>query len=128
MTAGVIDDETFFIRGHIVLPIIESIETFAWSVWCSLSRNSFVDCQTRWNDPARNGDRYFGWLSTALPVYHDSTINIATNVVFREPGVVPMIQLHECDHPLYREQTNGITWDRVAEIAHELLHNSSTQT
>jgi hypothetical protein len=33
----VIDEEHFFIRGHIVLPIVGSSETFAWSVWRELS-------------------------------------------------------------------------------------------
>jgi hypothetical protein len=37
----VVDGEHFFIRGHIVIPVIGSEESFAWSVWCSLSEKSF---------------------------------------------------------------------------------------
>ena len=37
----IVDGEHFFIRGHLYLPIHESDEFFAWSVWCSLSAESF---------------------------------------------------------------------------------------
>ena len=56
----VVDGEHFFVRGHIELPIIDTTDTFAWSVWCSLSEKSFRDMTERWEDPLRDGDGYFG--------------------------------------------------------------------
>ena len=55
----VIDEQHFFVRGHIELPIIDTSDTFAWSVWCSLSEESFRHMCERWEDPERDGDGYF---------------------------------------------------------------------
>src|SRR4051812_26344605 len=65
----VVDGRAFFIRGHVELPIVGTDETFVWSVWSSLSEASFRHVSERWDDEARTGDSYFGWLSTNLPSY-----------------------------------------------------------
>lgn len=66
----VVDDAHFFVRGHVEIPIVGSVEPFAWSVWCSLSRKSFEHMMERWNAADRAADEpYFGWLMTRLPTY-----------------------------------------------------------
>jgi O-acetyl-ADP-ribose deacetylase len=116
----VVDGKHFFIRGNIVLPVQESDKEFVWSVWCSLSEESFRHVNTRWHDPHRAGDGYFGWLCTALPCYETTTIHLKTNVRSRDVGVCPLVELQETDHPLYEEQRHGISWQRVHEIMHAL--------
>jgi hypothetical protein len=117
----IIDDKQHFLRGHIVLPIRGSDSSFEWSVWCSVSDESHHMICDRWHLPERAGDRYFGWLSTRLPCYPD-TQNLKTNILIREPGLVPIMEIQACDHPLYLEQRDGITIETVAARAHELLH------
>jgi len=124
----VVDGKHFFIRGQIILPIIESDKEFVWSVWCSLSEESFRHAKLRWHDPARVGDGYFGWLCTALPCYESTTIHLKTNLRSREVGVCPMVELQETDHPLYEEQQQGISWQRVHEIVHALTSSSQQVT
>jgi hypothetical protein len=118
----VVDGKYFFIRGHIEIPIHPMHDTLALSVWVSLSEKSFLHCSSRWENPDREGDGYFGWLSTPVPIYPD-TIHLKTNVRSRAPGLVPLIELQECDHPLYRDQRDGISAERFREIVHELLHS-----
>jgi hypothetical protein len=117
----IIDDSIFFLRGHIEIPVLTLEECFSWSVWCSLSRESFEHVARRWDDPNRVGDSYYGWLSTSLPLYPE-TLHLKTNVVSRAVGQVPLVQLEPSQHPLALEQQNGITIHRVFEIAHLLLH------
>lgn len=118
----VVDGEHFFIRGHVILPIVGSSETFAWSVWCSLSEESFLHACDRWFVPERSADPpYFGWLMTSLPSYPE-TLHLKTSVQSREVGVVPAVTVQPCDHPLAAEQRCGVTMDRVRAIAHEVLH------
>lgn len=119
----VVDREHFFIRGHIELPILDSSDTFTWSVWCSLSEKSFLRMVDRWEDPNREGDGYFGWLCSRIPVY-PSTIHLKTNVLVRTVGVVPLIEIQECEHPIYRDQRDGITRTRVHEFVHTLTHEA----
>jgi hypothetical protein len=118
----VVDEQHFFVRGHVELPIIDSTDTFAWSVWCSLSEKSFRHMTARWEDPERDGDGYFGWLSSPIPVY-PSTIHLKTNVRIRPIGLVPLIEIQDCEHPLFIDQRDGVTLARVHEFVHALTHD-----
>jgi hypothetical protein len=118
----VVDEEHFFIRGHIEIPVIGSHDVFAWSVWCSLSEKSFLHVSERWFEAERVHDLpYFGWLMTSLPIYPE-TLHLKTSIQSREVGRVPLVTLEPSDHPLAVEQRNGISLARVEEIAHLLLH------
>lgn len=121
----VVDHQHFFVRGHVELPISGTDELFSWSVWCSLSKESFERLHESWHDPARSEQPpFFGWLMTALPTY-PSTLHLKTNVHNRDVGRVPSVELEPTDHPLAVEQRTGITWRRVQEIAHVILGHDS---
>lgn len=47
-----INDEHFFVRGIIQLPILGSAEYFCWGVWGSLSHDSFKLVLEKDDDPA----------------------------------------------------------------------------
>jgi Uncharacterized protein conserved in bacteria (DUF2199) len=49
-------------------------------------------------------------------------VNLKTHVHTREVGRRPFIELEPTDHPLAVEQRDGITWERVQEIAEQVLH------
>ncbi|HBE68942.1 MAG TPA: DUF2199 domain-containing protein [Planctomycetaceae bacterium] len=118
----VIDEEHFFIRGCLELPVVDNEENFIWGVWCSLSRESLKRCCEIWDQEGRESEPpFFGWLSTALPLY-PSTLSLKTNVHTRPVGQRPFIELQPTDHPLSVEQQTGITMERVQEIAEALLH------
>ncbi len=61
----------------------------------------------------------FGWLSTSIPCYPE-TINLKTMVHTRSVGVRPYIKLEPTEHPLAIEQREGITIERIKQIAEEL--------
>lgn len=118
----VIDDQFFFVRGNVEIPVIGQPTHFAWGVWVSLSRGNFLRFEKLWERAGREKEPpYFGWLNTALPGY-PSTINLKTDVHTRPVGQRPIIELQSDDHPLAIEQRSGITIDRVREIAERLLH------
>ena len=64
----------------------------------------------------------FGWLSTHLPVYEPSTVNLKTLVHTQPVGERPLLELEPTDHPLAVEQREGIDLARVQELAERLLH------
>ncbi|OUJ73604.1 DUF2199 domain-containing protein [Hymenobacter crusticola] len=118
----VVDEEHFFIRARIKIPVIDSDEVFCWNVWTSLSEKNFVRTNVLWNDPKRvNEPAYFGWLQTVLPGY-PSTPNIRTMVHTQSVGTIPRVEVIEEGHPLTLEQENGITWERVIELAEIAMH------
>lgn len=75
-----------------------------------------------WEDPDRVALRpTFGWLDTALP-YDPTTLGLPTHVHTSPPGMVPRIVVDpSADHPLVRDQQNGLTWHGVAELNRRLL-------
>jgi hypothetical protein len=111
-----IDDEHFFVRGLIHLPIIGAAETFRWGVWGSLSRQNFETLRTMDDDPkCIELSPMFSWLSTRLPEYPD-TLSLKMYANIQEPGSRPHFRLEPTDHPLSQEYHRGIAPERVKEI------------
>ncbi|WP_338752632.1 DUF2199 domain-containing protein [Bacillus sp. FJAT-52991] len=117
----IIDDEYFFIRGCIEIPVIDGESPFIWDVWVSLSEGNFDKTNDYWEVEGREQEvePMFGWLSTSIPCYPE-TINLKTMVHTRSVGVRPYIELEPTEHPLAIEQRDGITIERIKQIAEEL--------
>lgn len=91
-------------------------------VWVSLSRPNFDRMSELWTDPGRvHEPPGFGWLSTELPLYEPTTLNLKTRVHSRPVGTRPVVELEPTDHPPAVEQRTGITVARVREIAERLV-------
>ena len=117
-----VDDQHFFVRGQIHIPVLDSPDHFEWGVWVSLSRASYERMIELWDEPGReNEPPYFGWLQTSLP-YQPSTLNLKTMVHTQPVGLRPLVELEPTDHPLAVEQREGITLARVQQIAERMLH------
>ncbi|WP_378742709.1 DUF2199 domain-containing protein [Nocardia brasiliensis] len=113
----------FFVRARLVLPITDTDGEFDWGVWVSLSEASFHRLSALWDNPARVEEPpYFGWLSTELPLYEPTTVNLATKLHTQPLGDRPLVELEPTDHPLAVEQRAGITMARVQRFAEQLLH------
>jgi len=122
----VIEGEHFYVCGLIEIPVVDTAETFSWGLWVSLSREDFGRTMRLWETPGRESEPpYFGWLSTVLPIYEPTTLNLKTNVRTRPVGVRPAIELEPTGHPLAVEQRTGITRARVQELAELLPHPDS---
>ncbi|MFJ9777052.1 DUF2199 domain-containing protein [Kitasatospora sp. NPDC101157] len=121
----VVGGQHFFVKGLIEIPVTGGEEVFSWGVWVSLSQASFARATELWETEGREAEPpYFGWLTTELPIYSPSTINLKTMVHTRPVGRRPFIELEPTDHPLAVEQREGISQDRVREIVAAVLHPS----
>ena len=68
----VIDEDTFFIRGCIEIPVIDEEEPFVWGVWISLSKESFEKWLECFEEKKRSHvGPFFGWLNAWLKPYPD---------------------------------------------------------
>ena len=113
----------FFIRGLITLRVVDDDEDdFRFGLWSSLSEKSFERVLQLWDDPARVAEpAYFGWLSNSIPGYPE-TLSLPLDVYTRSLEYRPEFVLHEGEHPLVRDQREGITLARVRELAELTLH------
>lgn len=113
----IVDNSYYFLRANIELPILGSSDVFRWGVWVSLSQASYDRAVQIWNQPGRETEPpSFGWLRTQIPVYPD-TLNLKTRVHTQPLGIRPLIELEPTDHPLAVEQRQGITCERIQEVA-----------
>lgn len=116
-----IDDNDFFVRGLIHLPILGAAETFRWGVWGSLSRENFEATLKKHKDRKRvELAPMFSWLSAQIPGYPD-TLNLKMYAHIQEVGYCPNFRLELTDHPLSQEYHKGITPERVKQIMIERL-------
>ena len=111
-----IEDQDFFVRGNIHLPIIGTAETFRWGVWGSISGENFETLLMMFEDSKRvELLPMFSWLSTQIKGYPD-TLSLKMYAHIQEPGWRPTFELEESEHPLSQEYHRGITPERVKEI------------
>lgn len=120
-----IDEREFYIRGCIVIPVIDHADPFVWGVWASVSEQSFERIGQLWDVEVREHEPpFFGWLANDNPIY-PTTRSLKLNVVLKNSRQRPSFLLEPTDHPLAVEQRNGITLDRVKEIASQILQHKN---
>ncbi len=119
----VIDNRDFYLRGRFAIPVIGLDQPFIWGVWVEVSPKNFIRTNELWTTEGRENEPPFpGWLNTQMPLFgntYNLEVSVQTQVVGRRPHFTPVDQ----DHPLAVEQRNGITMERVREIA-ELMKRS----
>jgi hypothetical protein len=118
-----IDNDQFFIRGLLLIPIIDHDDKFGLGVWVSQSKQNFETYIANY-DTAEIGP-FFGWLSNTLSFYDEDTWALKTMAHFQGNGQRPLIEPGESDHSLYFDYANGITLDRAWEMVHTNLHQES---
>jgi hypothetical protein len=119
----------YFIRAILEIPIHSVEEPFIWGVWVSLSEKSYSRYVDTYDNPIE-GDGFFGWLCNRLPCYPD-TLALAANVHVQMGGKRPTVRLHRGnsnEHPLVRDQHQGIGVKRAQEIAEQAMHGRSKIT
>ena len=119
-----IERRDYFVRGVLRIPIIAGPEpSFDWGVWASLSPANFKRTVELLDSPLGEKEPpYFGWLCSELAPFYPSTLGLKTHVQTQAIGLRPLIELEPTDHPLAVEQREGITFERVKEIARQVLH------
>ena len=111
----VIPDVGFFVRAVLRIPVLDAEADFEWGVWVSVSEANLA----RLSGPSPGWGKEaeaFGWLSTDLPGYTPSTLELRTMVVPQGDELRPLVEVEPSDHPLAAEQRNGITTARVNEL------------
>jgi hypothetical protein len=118
----VIDGRDFYLRGRILVPVIGLDEPFVWGIWVEVSPKNFVKTNELWTVEGRENEPGFpGWLNSQLPVFGD-TYNLEVRVQTQPVGQRPQFTVVDEEHPLAVEQRNGITMERIEEIAEMMLH------
>jgi hypothetical protein len=117
----VIDNEHFFHRGRITIPILGHPEDLVFNVWTTIKAENFQLRIDNWRNPERAATGpYFGWLQTLVPSYGD-TLNIKAMAFENGLDEIPRIEVFEENHPLTLDQKQGITFQKALSIINEIM-------
>jgi hypothetical protein len=121
----IIDEEAYFLRGLIEIPVPGFEDKFLWGVWARVWRNDFDEISSHWDTQGREDliGPYKGTLNNKLSEYAD-TLNLKCTIRIQPVGSRPLFFIDEPDHPLAREQREGISLERIQEIASNLMHTN----
>jgi hypothetical protein len=119
----IIDQQWFFLRGCLEVPIVGSDEAFLWGLWASVREEVFDEISNSWQQVGREKlhGPFKGRLGNLLTEYPE-TLNLKLQIAIQPVGTRPLFFIED-DHQLRTEQTAGITIDRAHELASLLLHS-----
>jgi hypothetical protein len=112
----VIDEEQFYIRGCIELPIQGTDQIFIWGVWARIFEKDFIEIADHWETEGREHTTgpYKGRLANDISVYPD-TLNLLLEIHVRPVGTRPLFVAEHSDHLLAVEQRIGMRQSKAAE-------------
>ena len=115
----IVDDEHYFIRGVLLVPIHESEQNLGFGVWVSQKKENYETYIE--NFDSADIDPFFGWFSNDLMYGGVHTQSLKAMAHFQGKGLRPLIKLEETEHPLSIAQREGISLDEAWTFAHEYL-------
>lgn len=129
-----VDGRVAYVHGEIEIPLVRTSgvargvgteaedvpDALIWAAWVALDPAALAEHRACSPFEARDAS-WLGRLDTVIPT-HPDTLGLRVLLHAPRPGRRPFIELEPTDHPLAREQWNGIELDRVREIAGELWH------
>lgn len=118
----VINNEDFFIRGVLKIPLIDSDGYLGYGVWVSQSEENFYSYVASPNSTEIGP--YFGWFCSDISEFAP-TLSLKSRAHFQGEGLRPLIELAPDSHPLAVAQQEGITLARAWEIVHQYLPAAS---
>jgi hypothetical protein len=119
---AVLDDDLFFVRGLLELPIPTLESRFAYGVWIQVAQRDFTFLMEHWDDPAQL--RFAptdGTLANELGPYV-ATAGLPARLQPISPDLLPLVEVLAADHPLALDQRRGISESRSDELAARVLH------
>ena len=116
-------DRVHFIRCVLLLPVHGADQAIGFGVWSTLGEQNYH----RYADSFFDGQQsklgpMFGYLGNRIAGYPD-TLNLQLEVAPQDGGARPLVRVLDShsDHPLYRDQNDGLDGDRLTGLLSSIL-------
>ena len=110
-----IDGERFFLRGTLPLPVPERGTDYAIGIWVEVASDTFWRVAELWTSEDQADEPPFSaTLANQIPSL-PPTLGLQVAMRLTGPTTRPEFHLAAVEHPIYREQTAGITPHRIHE-------------
>jgi hypothetical protein len=119
----VIDQQTFYVRGLLEVPVLDTEQVFLWGLWCSVWEKDYDEISESWEEEGRENHRgpFKARLANKLSVYPD-TLNLQVTIKVKPVGERPLFFIDEEDHPLAVAQKGGMSMEETQHLVSCLLH------
>lgn len=119
----IVDEASFFVRGCLEIPVLDSAEVFIWGLWALVKEEVFNEISDSWEEAGREARRgpFKARLANSLSVYPE-TLNLRLRIVIQPLGSRPLFILEEEQHSLATAQKCGISRLQALELSSTLLH------
>ena len=115
--AAVLDDERFFVRGLLELPIVGEEGYFGYGTWIEVAQADFTALLELWHDEdGWRSDPFAGTLANELSPYA-FTEGLPLELKLRDVRLLPLVELADGEHELVRAQRSGISPHRAHQLA-----------
>jgi hypothetical protein len=123
----IIDQQEFYIRGCLEVPIVGTGEIFMWGLWARISETDFDQISDYWESEGRENviGPYKGRLANALSIYAD-TLNQRIEIRISPVGTRPLFILEDAGTTLYGEQHLGLSPLKAAEYSCLLMRMANS--
>lgn len=111
-----IDDRHFFVYGSVSIAIHNHPGDFTWGAWAEVDKETFLWFDDHMETEGREEQGPFqGSLGTDIPFY-SCTLGMPLKLRVEPVGYRPLFILDDVDHDLARDQSQGVTPDRVQQF------------
>jgi hypothetical protein len=118
----VLDEERFFVRGLIELPIPPLGQDFRFGAWVEVAPDDFTRVGELWHDPrGRRHPPFAATLANELKPY-TGTAGLPVLLRLEEVERLPSIEVLDGEHALGRDQREGVDEPAVHRLAATVLH------
>jgi hypothetical protein len=111
----VIDEQRFYIRGILIVPVTDTADEFGWGLWARIGKPAFQRYYELYSADGAAEPPFRGHLCGEHRGY-EGLDGLEVNVQLRSATERPAFTMLRCGHLLYKEQQRGITLHRVHEI------------
>jgi len=119
------DDTHYFVRAAMLMPIRGTDVQFGWGIWVSLSEKNFNRyLALRTDEEIAAEPAYFGWFANNIGEDYPDATRLKCRVDLQPGNKRPLVTLEPTEHPLSREQREGMSVEQVAKILSSLEHLS----
>jgi hypothetical protein len=113
----VIDQNEFYIRGCLEIPLPEGDGSFLWGLWASVWKDDYLEIADCWEEGP-----YKGRLANSLKTYSPDTADLKLSIKLQAVGQRPLFIIDDTDHPLGIAQRKGMTNQEVHDLVSLLMH------
>ncbi|MFN8439226.1 MAG: DUF2199 domain-containing protein [Caldilineaceae bacterium] len=117
----VIDNNEFYIRGVLPIPVIDSDKDFRWGTWARVEEGDFKTYLKYWDgNIPENFPPLIGYLSGGLKDYPESDM-ISVEIYLQSGNQRPFFKVLSSESSLGVDQEKGITMEKVHSFVEPLL-------